>query len=236
MEKIIVECKKICKNYGKKIVLDSVDFESKASFITGLLGPNGAGKTTLFKIILGLVVPNTGNVFLDGEVITHLPIHRRALKGLAYLPQEPSVFKNLTVIDNLKMIADLLKIQNAEKKITNILNEFGLDNLIHQYAYSLSGGEKRKLEFARTLITDPKVILLDEPFVGIDPITVKDIQEIIRKLAKTGISIIVTDHSVDEIAQVVDELYVLHKGEVIAHGVPNDVLEDHKVKENYLGW
>jgi lipopolysaccharide export system ATP-binding protein len=236
MEKIIVECKKISKNYGKKIVLDSVDFESKASFITGLLGPNGAGKTTLFKIILGLVVPNTGNVFLDGEVITHLPIHRRALKGLAYLPQEPSVFKNLTVIDNLKMIADLLKIQNAEKKITNILNEFGLDNLIHQYAYSLSGGEKRKLEFARTLITDPKVILLDEPFVGIDPITVKDIQEIIRKLAKTGISIIVTDHSVDEIAQVVDELYVLHKGEVIAHGVPNDVLEDHKVKENYLGW
>ncbi|RAO99537.1 ABC transporter [Petrotoga sp. 9PW.55.5.1] len=236
MEKIIVECKKISKNYGKKIVLDSVDFESKASFITGLLGPNGAGKTTLFKIILGLVVPNTGNVFLDGEVITHLPIHRRALKGLAYLPQEPSVFKNLTVIDNLKMIADLLKIQNAEKKITNILNEFGLDTLIHQYAYSLSGGEKRKLEFARTLITDPKVILLDEPFVGIDPITVKDIQEIIRKLAKTGISIIVTDHSVDEIAQVVDELYVLHKGEVIAHGVPNDVLEDHKVKENYLGW
>lgn len=236
MEKIIVECKKISKNYGKKIVLDSVDFESKASVITGLLGPNGAGKTTLFKIILGLVVPNTGNVFLDGEVITHLPIHRRALKGLAYLPQEPSVFKNLTVIDNLKMIADLLKIQNAEKKITNILNEFGLDNLIHQYAYSLSGGEKRKLEFARTLITDPKVILLDEPFVGIDPITVKDIQEIIRKLAKTGISIIVTDHSVDEIAQVVDELYVLHKGEVIAHGVPNDVLEDHKVKENYLGW
>lgn len=236
MGKIIVECKKISKNYGKKIVLDSVDFESKASFITGLLGPNGAGKTTLFKIILGLVVPNTGNVFLDGEVITHLPIHRRALKGLAYLPQEPSVFKNLTVIDNLKMIADLLKIQNAEKKITNILNEFGLDNLIHQYAYSLSGGEKRKLEFARTLITDPKVILLDEPFVGIDPITVKDIQEIIRKLAKTGISIIVTDHSVDEIAQVVDELYVLHKGEVIAHGVPNDVLEDHKVKENYLGW
>lgn len=236
MGKIIVECKKICKNYSKKIVLDSVDFESKASVITGLLGPNGAGKTTLFKIILGLVVPNTGNVFLDGEVITHLPIHRRALKGLAYLPQEPSVFKNLTVIDNLKMIADLLKIQNAEKKITNILNEFGLDNLIHQYAYSLSGGEKRKLEFARTLITDPKVILLDEPFVGIDPITVKDIQEIIRKLAKTGISIIVTDHSVDEIAQVVDELYVLHKGEVIAHGVPNDVLEDHKVKENYLGW
>jgi len=218
------------------MVLNNVQFQSKAGLITGLLGPNGAGKTTLFEIILGLVVPDSGNVFLDSKNITHLPIHKRALNGLAYLPQEPSVFRNLSVKDNLKMIADLLKIEDADQKIKVIMEEFGLDNLMHQKSYSLSGGEKRKLEFARTLITDPKVILLDEPFVGIDPITVKDIQEIIRKLAKTGISIIVTDHSVDEIAQVVDELYVLHKGEVIANGIPQEVLNDTKVKENYLGW
>jgi len=236
MEKVIVDCININKKYGKKVVLDNVQFRSKPGLITGLLGPNGAGKTTLFEIILGLVVPDSGNVFLDSKNITHLPIHKRALNGLAYLPQEPSVFRNLSVKDNLKMIADLLKIEDADQKIKVIMEEFGLDNLMHQKSYSLSGGEKRKLEFARTLITDPKVILLDEPFVGIDPITVKDIQEIIRKLAKTGISIIVTDHSVDEIAQVVDELYVLHKGEVIANGIPQEVLNDTKVKENYLGW
>lgn len=236
MEKVIVDCININKKYGKKVVLDNVQFRSKSGLITGLLGPNGAGKTTLFKIILGLVVPDSGNVFLDSKNITHLPIHKRALNGLAYLPQEPSVFRNLSVKDNLKMIADLLKIEDADQKIKVIMEEFGLDNLMHQKSYSLSGGEKRKLEFARTLITDPKVILLDEPFVGIDPITVKDIQEIIRKLAKTGISIIVTDHSVDEIAQVVDELYVLHKGEVITNGIPQEVLNDTKVKENYLGW
>ncbi|POZ88594.1 LPS export ABC transporter ATP-binding protein [Petrotoga sibirica] len=236
MEKVIVDCINISKTYKKKVVLDNVQFRSKSGLITGLLGPNGAGKTTLFKIILGLVVPDSGNVFLDSKNITHLPIHKRALNGLAYLPQEPSVFRNLSVKDNLKMIADLLKIEDADQKIKVIMEEFGLDNLMHQKSYSLSGGEKRKLEFARTLITDPKVILLDEPFVGIDPITVKDIQEIIRKLAKTGISIIVTDHSVDEIAQVVDELYVLHKGEVITNGIPQEVLNDTKVKENYLGW
>jgi len=236
MDKVIIDCRNIRKTYRKKVVLNNVQFQSKSGLITGLLGPNGAGKTTLFKIFLGLVVPNSGDVFLDGKNITHLPIHKRALKGLAYLPQEPSVFRNLSVKDNLKMISDLLKIEDADQKINNIIEEFGLDNLIDQKSYSLSGGEKRKLEFARTLITDPKVILLDEPFVGIDPITVKDIQQIIRKLAKSGISIIVTDHSVDEIAQVVDELYVLHKGEVIASGAPKEVLNDTKVKENYLGW
>lgn len=236
MIKNVVECRQISKKYGKKIVLEKVFFQSKESCVTGLLGPNGAGKTTLFKIILGLVVPNSGTISLNGKDITYLPIHKRAQNGLAYLPQEPSVFRNLTVRDNLKMISDLLKISNADQKISEIMSEFGLESLERQYAYSLSGGEKRKLEFARTLITDPKVILLDEPFVGIDPITVKDIQQIIRKLAKNNISIIVTDHSVDEIAEVVDELYVLHKGTVIANGTPSEVLNDKKVKENYLGW
>ncbi|HPZ28429.1 MAG TPA: LPS export ABC transporter ATP-binding protein [Defluviitoga sp.] len=236
MRNVIIDCKNINKKYGKKTVLKDVDFQSKKGVVTGLLGPNGAGKSTLFKIILGLVVPNSGKIHLDGVDITHLPIHKRALSGLAYLPQEPSVFRNLTVIDNLQMIANLLKIEDSDRKISSIIKDFGLDNLENQYAYSLSGGEKRKLEFARTLITNPKVILLDEPFVGIDPITVKDIQKIIRKLAETGISIIVTDHSIDEIVQVVDELYVIHKGTIIACGSPKIVLQDENVKANYLGW
>lgn len=236
MRNVIIDCKNINKKYGKKTVLKDVNFQSKKGVVTGLLGPNGAGKSTLFKVILGLVVPNSGEIYLDGLNISHLPIHKRALSGLAYLPQEPSVFRNLTVIDNLQMIANLLKIEDSDRKISSIIKDFGLDNLENQYAYSLSGGEKRKLEFARTLITNPKVILLDEPFVGIDPITVKDIQKIIRKLAETGISIIVTDHSIDEIVQVVDELYVIHKGTIIACGSPKIVLQDENVKANYLGW
>jgi len=235
-ESYIIYGKKIFKKYGRKEVVKDVDFVAKRGKITGILGPNGAGKTTLFKIILGLVVPNRGEVFLEKNNITHLPIYKRALKGMAYLPQEPSVFRNARVSDNLYMIADLLKIENKDKKIEKISKEFGIENLMHQYADSLSGGEKRRLEFARTLMIDPKVILLDEPFVGIDPITVKDIQKIIKKLSADGISVIVTDHNVDEIAQVVDDLYIMHKGDVIATGKAEEVLEMDVVKDNYLGW
>ncbi|MDK2946297.1 MAG: lipopolysaccharide export system ATP-binding protein [Geotoga sp.] len=235
-ESYIIYGKKIFKKYGRKEVVKDVDFFAKRGKITGILGPNGAGKTTLFKIILGLVVPNRGEVFLEKNNITHLPIYKRALKGMAYLPQEPSVFRNARVSDNLYMIADLLKIENKDKKIEKISKEFGIENLMHQYADSLSGGEKRRLEFARTLMIDPKVILLDEPFVGIDPITVKDIQKIIKKLSADGISVIVTDHNVDEIAQVVDDLYIMHKGDVIATGKAEEVLEMDVVKDNYLGW
>ncbi|UYO99693.1 LPS export ABC transporter ATP-binding protein [Oceanotoga sp. DSM 15011] len=217
-------------------MLKNVNFYAERGKITGILGPNGAGKSTLFKSILGLVIPNKGDVYLDGEKLTHLPIHRRALKGMAYLPQEPSVFKNSTVKDNLYMIADLLKIENKDEKIKKISEDFGIQDLLTQYADSLSGGEKRRLEFARTLLINPKVIMLDEPFVGIDPITVKDIQTIIKKLSKDGISVIVTDHNVDEIAQVVDDLYVVHKGNIIAHGIPQEVLELKEVKDNYLGY
>lgn len=232
----LVECIGIYKKYGRKEVLKNVNFYAERGKITGILGPNGAGKSTLFKSILGLVIPNKGDVYLDGEKLTHLPIHGRALKGMAYLPQEPSVFKNSTVKDNLYMIADLLKIENKDEKIKKISEDFGIQDLLTQYADSLSGGEKRRLEFARTLLINPKVIMLDEPFVGIDPITVKDIQTIIKKLSKDGISVIVTDHNVDEIAQVVDDLYVVHKGNIIAHGIPQEVLELKEVKDNYLGY
>jgi len=236
MENNVIECKKIYKKYGKKIVLNKVDFYANHGKITGILGPNGAGKTTLFKSILGLVSPNRGDIFLNGKNITHLPIHRRALGGMGYLPQDPSVFKNITVKDNLYMVADLIKISNKKEKIKTIAEEFGISELMNQMAYSLSGGEQRRLEFARTLLLEPKVILLDEPFVGIDPITVKDIQKIIKELSKRDISVIVTDHNVDEIAEVVDVLYVVHKGNIIAYGDPGDVLERKEVKDNYLGW
>lgn len=229
-------CKNIVKKYGKKTVLNKVDFLASTGKIVGILGPNGAGKSTLFKSILGIVVPKSGDIYLNDEKITHLPVHNRAQIGIAYLPQEPSVFRNLTVWDNMDLIASMLKIENKEKIIKDILKEFGIYDLRHQIADSLSGGEKRRLEFARTLITNPKFVLLDEPFVGIDPITVKDIQKIIRDLAKKNLGVIVTDHNVDEIAEVVDILYVLHKGSVIAHGEPQDVLKDRKVIENYLGW
>lgn len=233
---IIIRCEKVYKKYGRKVVLNNVDFYAKEGKITGILGPNGAGKTTLFKIILGLVIPNKGEIYLKHKKFTHLPIYRRALNGMAYLPQEPSVFKNSTVRDNMYMVANLLKIKNKDEKISFISEEFGITNLFNQLAYSLSGGEQRRVEFARTLLIDPKVILLDEPFVGIDPITVKDIQQIIRKLSKDGISVIVTDHNVDEIVDVVDDLYVVHKGNIIANGHPKEVLEMKDVKDNYLGW
>ncbi|AEX84704.1 ABC transporter [Marinitoga sp. 1135] len=236
MEKHTLVCKKIIKKYGRKIVLNGVDFEAGTGEIVGILGPNGAGKSTLFKTILGIVVPKSGEVLLDNIKITHLPVHIRAKNGIAYLPQEPSVFRNLTVWDNMDLIASMLKIENKEKIITDILSEFGILELKNQIADSLSGGEKRRLEFARTLLMKPKFILLDEPFVGIDPITVKDIQKIIKSLSKRGLGVIVTDHNVDEIAEVVDILYVVHKGNVIAHGKPEEVLKDEKVIENYLGW
>jgi lipopolysaccharide export system ATP-binding protein len=234
MSKII--CKKIVKKYGKKIVLNSVDFEASTGQIVGILGPNGAGKSTLFKTILGIVVPKSGEIFIDSRKITHLPVHIRAKNGIAYLPQEPSVFRNLTVWDNMDLIATMLKIDNKNEFIKKVLEEFGILDLRDQIADSLSGGEKRRLEFARTLLTNPKFILLDEPFVGIDPITVKDIQKIIKSLSGRNLGVIVTDHNVDEIAEVVDILYVLHKGNVIAYGNPEEVLKDTAVIENYLGW
>ncbi|WGS64742.1 LPS export ABC transporter ATP-binding protein [Marinitoga aeolica] len=229
-------CKKITKKYGRKTVLNKVDFKASTGKIVGILGPNGAGKSTLFKSILGIVVPKSGDIYLDDKKITHLPVHVRAKTGIAYLPQEPSVFRNLTVWDNMDLIATMLKIKNKEDFIKDILIEFGIYELREQIADSLSGGEKRRLEFARTLITNPKFILLDEPFVGIDPITVKDIQKIIKTLSQKNLGVIVTDHNVDEIAEVVDILYVLHKGNVIAYGNPEEVLKDKVVIENYLGW
>jgi lipopolysaccharide export system ATP-binding protein len=231
-----LKCEHLDKRYGKRRVLKDVSLEASSLEVVGLLGPNGAGKTTAFKSILGIVIPNSGSIFLDGENITHLPIHERAKRGIAYLPQETSIFRGLKVIENLTMVMKLTGQEDkCLEKASEILDEFGILSLKDQTASLISGGEKRRLEFARTMTLSPSFILLDEPFVGIDPMTVKDIQKMIRKLKSRGIGVIVTDHDVSSIAKVVDRLYVLYKGEVISSGDPAAVLGDSLVVEKYLG-
>ncbi|MGD9907299.1 MAG: LPS export ABC transporter ATP-binding protein [Mesotoga sp.] len=231
-----LKCEHLDKRYGKRRVLKDVSLEASSLEVVGLLGPNGAGKTTAFKSILGIVIPNSGSIFLDGENITHLPIHERAKRGIAYLPQETSIFRGLKVIENLTMVMKLTGQEDkCLEKASEILDEFGILSLKDQTASLISGGEKRRLEFARTMTLSPSFILLDEPFVGIDPMTVKDIQKMISKLKSRGIGVIVTDHDVSSIAKVVDRLYVLYKGEVISSGDPAAVLGDSLVVEKYLG-
>ncbi|HOI34011.1 Lipopolysaccharide export system ATP-binding protein LptB [Mesotoga infera] len=231
-----LRCLNLEKRYGRRKVLNNVSIEASSLEVVGILGPNGAGKTTAFKSILGIVIPNSGDIYLNAEKITHLPIHERARRGIAYLPQETSIFRGLTVIENLKMVLKLTgERDNNEETAIKLLEEFNILSLKDQPSSVISGGEKRRLEFARTLTLSPSFILLDEPFVGIDPMTVKDIQKMIRKLRDKGIGVIVTDHDVTSISRVVDRLYVLYKGEVISSGDPSVVLTDSAVVEKYLG-
>ncbi len=234
-----LSCESLYKNFGRRRVLSDVSFHAKSNEVVGILGPNGAGKTTAFKSMLGLVIPDKGKILLNGENITKLPVHQRAQRGIAYLPQDISIFRGLKVIENLRIILSLnnknLSSKEIDDKALELLKEFGIDHLKNQTSDFISGGEKRRLEFARTLTLSPSFILLDEPFVGIDPITVKDIQKIIRNLRTRGIGVIVTDHDVLSIANVVDKLYVLYKGKVISCGEPEKVLNDREVIENYLG-
>lgn len=231
-----LRCLNLEKRYGRRKVLNDVSIEASSLEVVGILGPNGAGKTTAFKSILGIVIPNSGDIYLNAEKITHLPIHERARRGIAYLPQETSIFRGLTVIENLKMVLKLTgERDNNEETAIKLLEEFNILSLKDQPSSVISGGEKRRLEFARTLTLSPSFILLDEPFVGIDPMTVKDIQKMIRKLRDKGIGVIVTDHDVTSISRVVDRLYVLYKGEVISSGDPSVVLTDSAVVEKYLG-
>ncbi|MGC9383864.1 MAG: LPS export ABC transporter ATP-binding protein [Kosmotogaceae bacterium] len=231
-----LECVSIDKSFGRRKVLKQVTIRAQKGEVVGILGPNGAGKTTAFKSILGIVIPDSGDVYIGEESITHLPVHERAKKGIAYLPQETSIFRGLSVIDNLIMILKLTrKSDHIIEKANELLEYFGILHLRNQMADVISGGEQRRLEFARTLALSPRFILLDEPFVGIDPITVKDIQKMIINLKKRGIGIIVTDHDVTSISKVVDSLYILFKGEVISSGDPQKVLADPAVIDNYLG-
>jgi len=221
---------------GKKVVSD-VSIQVKKGKVTGLLGPNGAGKTTTFYMAVGLIIPDGGNVFLNNENITKNPMYIRARKGIGYLPQEPSTFKKLTVKQNITAILEVLyKDKNkTDKKAESIMEELGISNLKNQKANSLSGGERRRLEISRVLATDPMFILLDEPFAGIDPLAVIDIQKIIAQLTQKGIGILISDHNVRETLGVCDFAYIMSQGNVIETGNPEKITSSKIAKENYLG-
>ncbi len=230
-------CEGLVKKFGRKTVVNGVDLRVRQGEVVGLLGPNGAGKTTLFNMILGLVTPTKGEVYLGDKKITNMPVSRRARLGVTYLQQETSVFTGMKVWENIDFVLRFRVKDKLERRklVEELLREFGIWELRDQYASDVSGGEKRRLELARMMALKPLFLLLDEPFVGIDPKTVKDIQQMIRSLSARNIGIIVTDHSVDALVPVVDRLYIIHKGKIIAHGEPQLVLNDPVVKEVYLG-
>ena len=225
------------KSYGKKKVVDSVSIEVRRGEVVGLLGPNGAGKTTTFSMILGLVPQDSGRIYLYEEDITGLPMYLRARKGICLLPQEPSSFRKLTVEDNLLAIMETMPDAQSNKNetILRTLKEFGLEKLAAAKAYTLSGGERRRLEIARVMITDPEFILLDEPFTGIDPLAILDLQEIVRKLKMKGLGLLLTDHSVRETLKITDRAYIIDKGRIFKEGTPEEIVSSEEVRKNYLG-
>lgn len=227
----------LIKQYGKRTVVKGVTINVKQGEIVGLLGPNGAGKTTTFYMMVGFVRPNDGHVYLDDSDITQLPMYQRAQRGIGYLPQEPSVFRKLTVEDNITAILEMTKLNKAEQKhkLEELLNEFGLDKVRKNVGDSLSGGERRRTEIARALASDPKFILLDEPFAGIDPIAVEDIQDIVAKLKLKNIGILITDHNVQETLSIVDRAYLMFEGNILRAGTAETLAEDEIVRKVYLG-
>jgi lipopolysaccharide export system ATP-binding protein len=229
--------KNLEKSYGKRKVVSGVNISISTSTITGLLGPNGAGKTTTFNMAVGLITPDSGSVLLDHLDITGYQIYKRGKKGIGYLPQEASVFKKLSVSDNLKIILEHteLKKNEIESKIDSLLSEFNIERLKNQKAESLSGGERRRLEICRVLSTDPDFVLLDEPFAGVDPIAVSDLQEIISYLSQKNIGVLISDHNVRETLGVCDTAYIINNGTIIKSGTPEEVAEDETVKKTYLG-
>jgi lipopolysaccharide export system ATP-binding protein len=230
-------CEDLTKSFRRKKVVDAVTIEIQGGEVVGLLGPNGAGKTTIFYMIVGLLQANGGKIYLNNEEISSLPMYLRARKGIGYLPQEPSVFRKLTVEENLMAILETLSLSKEERKdrIEDLLNELGLTSLRRQKAYSLSGGERRRVEITRALVLSPSFILLDEPFAGIDPIAVLDIQAIVRQLKSKGIGIIITDHNVRETLGVCDRAYILNEGRILEEGTPENIAQSHKARKIYLG-
>ncbi|RMG44823.1 MAG: LPS export ABC transporter ATP-binding protein [Acidobacteria bacterium] len=221
---------------GHRIV-DGVSLRVAAGEIVGLLGPNGAGKTTTFAMLVGLLDPDAGRICLSGQDITPLPLHRRALAGIAYLPQEPSVFRRLSVRGNLELVLEALGHDEDEicERAQQLMHEFGLSHLAERPAYLLSGGERRRCEIARAMAIRPKFMLLDEPFAGIDPIAVADIQRIVRRLAGEGIGVLITDHNVRETLQITDRAYIINAGRIFRAGSPSELAEDEEVRSVYLG-
>jgi lipopolysaccharide export system ATP-binding protein len=227
----------LVKSFRSRKVVNRVNIEVKQGEIVGLLGPNGAGKTTTFYMVVGLTRPDEGQVLLNDEDVTHFPMHKRAKKGVSYLPQEPSVFRKLTVEDNILAVLESQKLSafDRKKRARSLLREMNILHIKDSMAYTLSGGERRRVEISRALATSPVFILLDEPFAGIDPIAVSDIQSIISQLKKRGIGVLITDHSVRETLSITDRAYIINEGEIISSGSPQQVAQDEKVKQIYLG-
>lgn len=227
----------LVKRYRSRVVVKGVSIEVNQGEIVGLLGPNGAGKTTSFYMIVGLIAPNEGQIFLEDEDITREPVYRRAQKGIGYLAQEASVFRKLSVEDNIRAVLEMTTLpkKEQEEKVESLLTEFGLHRIRKSLGYQLSGGERRRTEIARALAIDPKFILLDEPFAGVDPIAVEDIQMIVSKLKEKNIGILITDHNVHETLSITDRAYLLFEGNILKAGTAHDLAEDEQVRRVYLG-
>ncbi len=227
----------LVKRYGDKMAVDGIDLEVRGSEVVGLLGPNGAGKTTTFNMVAGSIRPTEGRVFLDGEDITELPMYRRARMGITYLPQEASIFRKLTVADNIGAILETVESNRVRRKerLAELLAELGLTDKANRKGADLSGGERRRVEITRALVLDPKFMLLDEPFAGVDPIAVIDIQKIIEQLRGRGIGVVITDHNVRETLSICDRAYIIKDGAILRHGTPAEIIEDPEVREVYLG-
>ncbi len=227
----------ISKSYKKRKVLKDISLTLKKGEAVGLLGPNGAGKTTCFYCVVGLVTPDSGTVMLNNRDITHYPMYRRAKMGIGYLPQEASIFRSLTVADNIMAVLEMVETdkQKREHKLEELLNEFSISHLRHSMAISLSGGERRRLEIARALATNPNFILLDEPLAGIDPIAVKEIRDLVFHLKYRGLGVLITDHNVRETLDIIDRAYIIHDGHVMMEGTPAEIVQHEGVRKVYLG-
>ena len=235
MSELIIQ--NIKKSYKNNVVVKDISLSIKSGEVIGLLGPNGAGKTTSFYMIVGLVTSDHGNILIDNQNLTKMPIHNRAKVGISYLPQEPSIFRKMTVSENILSILELRKLSKKKlmEKLEILLRELNIEHIRDNSAISLSGGERRRVEIARCLATNPKFILLDEPFAGIDPIAVIDIQKIIKHLASIGIGVLITDHSVRETLGICDRAYIVNQGKIFASGPPSEITSNQKVREIYLG-
>jgi lipopolysaccharide export system ATP-binding protein len=233
----LLETVDLVKRYRGRTVVDRVRLQLKPGEVVGLLGPNGAGKTTTFYMIAGLIRPDAGGVFFKGWDVSRMPMYKRARMGIGYLPQEPSVFRKLTVEENILAILETLPVSRLERRVRlkALLGQLGLDGLAKQKAYTLSGGERRKLEITRALVTSPAVMMLDEPFSGVDPLAVNEIQEIVRRLKEGGLGILITDHNVRETLAVVDRAYLLYEGKVLREGASRFLINDEQSRKLYLG-
>ncbi len=234
---MILRSEHLVKQYGSRTVANDVSVEVTQGEIVGLLGPNGAGKTTTFYMIVGLIKPNSGHIFLDNEDITKLPMYQRAKRGVGYLAQEASVFRTLTVEENIMAVLEMTKLSKPEQreKTEQLLEEFSLTHVRKNMGRVLSGGERRRTEIARALAVDPKFVLLDEPFAGVDPLAVEEIQIIVARLKTKNIGILITDHNVNETLSITDRAYLLTEGKILTSGIPEDIVKDERVRKAYLG-